>query len=493
VLARARGILFVAAAAALAGCGRRESAADAHAGLACVSCHRGRAADLGRAPVTDAGCTARGCHPGGGADTARLAGVSFVHRGHPDGGGGALPCASCHTHTPGSTAIVADTAACALCHVQDLAETQGRRADCRRCHVSPQREAATSQGVPIPHAQLDDSRVPCTRCHYQVLEGRAARVKEGCAGCHADSAATAVRGAEALHASHRAYRCQTCHEPVRHRVTAMSTSVNLACLDCHRRGHRRRNHPADVVPTARCEGCHTDVHAEEQRLILGILPGEPIEPSPMFLGGVTCRSCHVPPGRPGPSAGHPLVSNDAACTGCHGPQWTGYLARWRRGYLRREAWVDAYLAGAERAFADSTRRGAARAQVRQARSLLAFLRAGGPVHNLPATDRTMRRALDLAVRAYAVAGLSAPAPPELGPPVLAGSCMSCHYGIEEAGASRDSTGGRGGSHGGHMFVARLACDACHAVGAAPPGLPDSLWIDTLRLERGGPPSRRRRG
>jgi hypothetical protein len=28
------------------------------------------------------------------------------------------------------------------------------------------------------------------------------------------------------------------------------------------------------------------------------------------------------------------------------------------------------------------------------------------------------------------------------------------------------------------------------VGAAPPGLPDSLWIDTTRLDRGGPPRRR---
>jgi hypothetical protein len=153
--------------------------------------------------------------------------------------------------------------------------------------------------------------------------------------------------------------------------------------------------------------------------------------------------------------------------------------------------VGGYLAAAARASADSTGSAGARAQVRQAQSLLAFLQAAGPLHNLPASDRIMRHALDLAGRAYRTAGKTAPPVPELGPPVQTGTCISCHYGIEEVRAERDSTTGRGMNHGDHLFRARLPCDACHAVGAAPPGLPDSLWIDSMRLDRGGPASRRR--
>lgn len=481
-------VVAVAALGILPACGGREGAdSGPHATLACVGCHRGVAADSGRAPVADRACTDRGCHPGGGADTVRLAMVRLVHRNHPDGKGGVVPCAACHTHAPGSSTIVTDTTACALCHVKDLAESGGRQPSCRSCHPTPRHQPATNQGVPIEHAQIDANAVPCTRCHYQVVEGDRTAVGS-CARCHADTALTAAAGADSVHARHRDYRCAACHQPVRHRVVAMSTSVDLNCLDCHTQQHRRANHPANVVPSARCDGCHTDVHAEEQRLILGLLPGEPIRPSPMFMGGVTCRSCHVVPGQITPRA---LRSNEAACTGCHGVQWAGYLGRWRRGFLRREAWVNAYLGEASRAFADSARAGTARAQVRQAQGLMAFLRGAGPLHNLPAADRIMRDALELTARAYRAAGRTVPPRPELGPPVLAASCMSCHYGIEEVGADRDSTSGVQLSHADHLFRAYLPCDACHAVGAAPPGLPDSLWIDTLRLDRGGPARRRR--
>ena len=482
-------LALAALAVLLAGCGCRSGTqADPHERIACVGCHRGVAADSGQAPVSDAGCTSGSCHRGGGPDTARVALVRFAHRAHPDGRGGTVACSACHTHASGSVAMRTDSTACALCHVKDLAEVRGRQPDCRTCHANPQHAPTTSQGVAISHAQIDAVHVPCTRCHYQVVEGSATPVGK-CEGCHRDSTVAAVRTAHTVHASHRTYRCEACHAPVRHRVVAMSTSVELNCLDCHRPGHRKPGNPADVVPTARCVGCHTDVHAEEQRLILGLLPGEPIRPSPMFMGGVTCRSCHVTPGQATPRL---LRSNEAACTGCHGTQWAGILGRWRRGYQRREAWVSAYVADAVRAAGDSARPAAARAPARQAQSLLAFLRAAGPLHNLPASDRILRDALDLASRAYRAAGLAVPPRPELGPPVRTGTCMSCHFGIEEVGAERDSTSGRQLSHADHLFRAYLPCDACHAVGAPPPGLPDSLWIDTTRLDRGGPPSRRRR-
>ena len=482
-------LLLVAAASALAACGGKRPAGDAHAGVACVGCHRGVAADSGRGPVPDAACTASGCHPRGGHDSVTVRTVTIRHRAH-GAAGQPVPCAACHTHPAGAVRIGTDTTACAVCHVKDLAESGGRQPACRACHGHPQLTAHTNQAVAIEHAQIDEAKVPCTRCHYQIVEGDAAKAG-GCRACHADTTQLVPQAPDALHAGHRGYTCRTCHSPVRHRVVAMSSAVDLNCLDCHRRGHKRPNHPADLVPSARCEGCHIDVHAPEQRLVLGLLPGEPIRPSPMFLGGVTCRSCHVTPGQAAPRAGKPLRANEAACVGCHGVQWRGVLPRWQRGYARRAEWVAGYLAAAARAVGDSARAPGARAELQQARSLMAFLRAAGPLHNLPASDRLMRHALDLASRAYRTAGVAAPPQPELGPPVQAGSCMSCHYGIEEVGTVRDSASGRGLSHADHLFKAFLSCDACHAVGAAPPGLPDSLWIDTARMDRGGPARRRR--
>ena len=520
LLRRGGRFLLGAVALAAAGCGLGKDARDPHRDVACVGCHRGREADSGRAEITTASCDRRGCHPDAGPDSARLLMVTFRHRAHGTAAGGvAVACATCHTHRPDSAAMVTDTTACALCHYGDIASP--RQPNCSSCHPSPRHTRRTSQGVPIAHAQLDDAGIPCTRCHYQLVDGTLEPASRRCAECHRDTtltrpllavldslrprrlvaardtataratadAARRTATADSLHARHPGYGCLACHAPVRHRIIAMSTSVDLNCGDCHASRHRKPI-PEDTIPTARCADCHETVHAEEQRLILGLLPDEPIRPSPMFMGGVTCRSCHVVPGQPGVRPGQSLTASDAACTGCHGNQWGGYLARWRRGYQRRDQWVSLYVGAALRASGDSVRHPGARAKARRARTLLAFLREAGPLHNLPASDRIMRDALRMAVQAYAAAGMAAPAAPELGPPVQAGTCISCHYGIEEAAAERDTVTGRRFTHGDHLFRAYLPCDACHAVGAPPPGIPDTLWIDTARgREQGRGPRR----
>jgi predicted CXXCH cytochrome family protein len=247
------------------------------------------------------------------------------------------------------------------------------------------------------------------------------------------------------------------------------------CLGCHSPRHRRPI-PADSSRTAKCADCHAGVHAEQQRLMIGLMPGEDLRPSLMFMGGVTCRSCHVAPDAPPPRPGTSLKPSSSLCVGCHGDAWKGVLERWDRGYQRRRGWIDAYLRAAE---ADLSRApAAALARLAEARGLMAFLQRAKPAHNLAATDQIMRQALRLADQAYRLAARTPPTPPELGPEVRQGSCFACHYGIEEARTGRDSATGRVTTHADHLFKAYLACDACHAAGAAPPGVPDSLWIDT---------------
>jgi hypothetical protein len=322
---------------------------------------------------------------------------------------------------------------------------------------------------------LSQARVPCARCHFRLVEGDTTVVVARCAACHAAHPPAKLPPADSAHARHPELSCRSCHSAVTHRVMAMSGSIALECLDCHDRRHRRPI-PADSSQAAKCSDCHAGVHAEQQRLMLGVMPGEELSPSLMFMGGVTCRSCHVTPEGPRPKPGASLKPGPAVCVGCHGSAWSGVLARWKRGYERRDGWIGEYLRAAEASLGGSGTAPSALARLAEAKGLLAYVRRAGPAHNLSAADRTMRRALQLAADAYRTARRDAPAVPELGPPVRPGSCISCHYGIEEAAAGRDTASHRPVTHADHLFRAFLPCDACHAAGAAPPGVPDSLWI-----------------
>jgi Cytochrome c3 len=471
--------------AAGAGCARKRTAtADPHHGVACVGCHRGGATPSGNAGVPDLACSSRACHPNGGPDTAHIAMVSFRHSAHPMSANRTVPCAACHTHDAGSTVLKADVSTCALCHFPQISGP--RDAGCATCHPQPRHTAVTSQGVPLSHAMLRTARVPCTRCHYRVVEGDTTVAVARCAACHKAKPPVKLPPADSAHAHHPDLSCRSCHSPISHRVIAMSGSIVLECLDCHSPRHRRPM-AADTSRTAKCADCHAGVHAEQQRLMLGLMPGEELRPSLMFMGGVTCRSCHVAPDAPRPTPGASLKPASTLCVGCHGPAWKGVLERWERGYQRRRGWIDEYLRAAETGLGAGAP-ASALAQLAQARGVMAFVQRAKPAHNLAAADQIMRQALRLAGEAYRLAGRAAPPPPELGPPVRQGSCFACHYGIEEAPTGKDSATGRVTTHADHLFKGFLSCDACHAAGAAPPGIPDSLWMDTSSTT-GGPRNR----
>jgi predicted CXXCH cytochrome family protein len=416
--------------------------------------------------------------------------VSFRHSRHPMSSQRAVPCAACHTHREGSTVLRADSTTCALCHFADVSGP--RDAGCATCHPAPKHMATTSQGVPLSHPMLSQAHVPCARCHFRLIEGDTTVVVARCAACHTARPPAKLPPADSAHARHPELSCRSCHTGVVHRVLAMSGSIALECMDCHDRRHRR-SIPADTSRTAKCSDCHAGVHAEQQRLILGVMPGEALSPSLMFMGGVTCRSCHVSPEGPRPKPGMSLKPGAAVCVGCHGSAWSGVLARWERGYQRRDGWIGEYLRAAEASLGGAGSPAAppsALARLAEAKGLMAYLRRAGPAHNLSASDRIMRHALELAADAYRSARREVPPVPELGPEVRPGACISCHYGIEEAAAGRDSSSKRTATHADHLLRAYLPCDACHAAGAAPPGVPDSLWIDTLRAGSRAPRSKR---
>lgn len=490
MLARTAAAL-AAAALALGACSR--PTVSPHARVACVGCHRGpgiAGAATGTAAVPDESCAGSRCHPSGGPDSVVVRMVKIAHRNHPAPGGGIVACASCHTHGPDSLSLAAGATACALCHYQDI--TVASDSGCVECHDHPSHIRHTSQGVALPHAILQDAHVPCTRCHYRLMDGTTAVPAARCVTCHpanpphllpADSARltagavdTAIT-ADSAHAAHRQIACIACHEKVVHRVVAMSTSIELRCLSCHALLHRPRVPAADSAPDSTCSTCHANVHQDAQRLVLGLMPGDSARPSAMFMGGVTCQSCHIRgTGRP-PEPGHPLRGTAASCTGCHGGAWGNILGMWQRGWARRDTAVSAYLRATRSALGTSAP-APALAKLREAEDLMNFLRHAGPLHNLPLSDRVMRRSVALAGEAYRAAGRPAPSAPELGPPVESGNCLACHYGVEEVKIRPTTDTGRVTTHGDHIFGGGLTCDACHAVGGPPPGMSGGAWMDS---------------
>jgi hypothetical protein len=399
---------------------------DAHGELACAACHRGERADSGRASVPREACTASGCHEDAGPTEVSLATARFEHRNHSAKGDVALSCAGCHTHATGNSPLQASVDACALCHTRELDGTRRGGEECRLCHRELTHTTLTSQGIPVAHGSLPWLETGCARCHYDVLATEKKVALETCTNCHArPNEVTRLGIASDLHPAHTGVTCTSCHESGLHRIAEMSTAVRLQCADCHTAAHELQvtQHAAPV-----CADCHGEVHSAQQRLLLGFVGDESVLPSAKFMLGMTCRSCHLPPGAPA-AVTEPRRGQAAACLGCHEPEYRTVLQWWIRGAAAREHLVGAYLERAERDLANAP--DTARALIRNAQAALALVREAGGQHNLELADRVFRTSVLHAGNAYRLAGHSAPSPPQLGNTAHVGTCSFCHYaGIE---------------------------------------------------------------
>lgn len=401
-------------------------AADGHAGMACAACHQGRKADFGRASVPRAACTASGCHADAGPPEVTLANASFEHRNHGQDSDIVLSCAGCHTHDSGTAPLRAAVDGCALCHERELDDTDTDA--CKTCHGKPTHVGLASQGIPVAHASLPWLETGCARCHYDVRAERSKVGTEVCASCHARTSAVTRRGiGRDLHPSHGGVGCTSCHEAGLHRIGAMSSAVNLQCADCHSSAHGQK--VMSGAPAAVCSNCHEHAHVAQQRLVLGFVGSEPVLPSAKFAMGLTCRSCHVPPGTTA-TATDPRRGQAAACASCHEREFARVLDWWLDGLHTREQAVGAYVTAAQQQLA--TAADTSRTLVANAAALLALVREAGGQHNLELSDLLFRTSVTNVSSAYQLAGRVAPAAPPLGSTPHVGTCSFCHYGRSEA-------------------------------------------------------------
>jgi hypothetical protein len=398
-------------------------ATNAHGGLPCAACHTGSLVGSRIAAVPRESCATAGCHDEGGPAWVSTRTALFQHRDHARDSEHSLSCSGCHTHDEGRDPLRVSVDACALCHMPDIGDTDP--ATCKLCHQRPQHVALTSQGMPIPHSALPWVETGCSRCHYDVSEAPTRVESYRCVACHGRDEALVARGAGTnLHPSHTAVTCTACHVGDTHRVRAMSSAVQLACADCHVREHDV-GLPGDWRHDATCNACHEAVHQPQQRLLLGMLPGETASPSSKFIAGMTCRSCHIRTERTA-AAGAAIRGQAEACASCHTTEYRQVLDWWVDGTRARSQSVQGYVARA-RSELQATESDSARALLESSAAMVALVAEAGGHHNLELSDRIFREAVARVTQAYTLSRRVPPTAPILGSPAHEGVCSYCHY------------------------------------------------------------------
>ncbi len=432
-----------ALAAGALGCFAPESASvarsvdDPHRDVACAECHDGPLSDRRMPQVTSGTCTTSGCHSDGGPRVVELASVAFEHRDHGADSVAPMGCAGCHTHSDPSAPLVAAVDACSFCHIGRQAA--GRTGECRLCHTDPEHAPLTSQRVAIPHDQLSWLDGGCVRCHYDVTEPLPTVSTLRCAACHTDVDAVVPAGTgpgPELHESHTSASCVSCHENGAHEIRAMSSVVQLACVDCHAEVHDVGVSAGFPTPET-CNHCHADSHAAQQRLVLGLAAGvEGAFPSEKFVTGLTCRSCHQAPAGADPTVA--VVGNPESCVTCHRREYATVERWWREGSATRLRRVEAALDAARARLRDTGE--APALALAQADQSVTLVREAGAVHNLAFAHRLLEGALERVSEAYTAADRSPPATPDLGRRPSQGVCTYCHFRADDPWVFQDMSG-----------------------------------------------------
>jgi hypothetical protein len=197
----------------------------------------------------------------------------------------------------------------------------------------------------------------------------------------------------------------------------------------------------DPLESAACIGCHRDTHAEERRLVLGLIEREVkrATPSEKFWNGLTCRSCHVSnPDRV--AAEDATLGGEVSCVGCHSLEYATVLSWWIEGSTSRQRHVGDYLSAARRALGGSGSADTVQVMLEEASGLLQAVVDGGGHHNLLLSHRSYQEAVRLAEDAYGLSGRTAPPPPPLGRTPRMGQCSYCHYRDDEPWSFREMEG-----------------------------------------------------
>lgn len=334
------------------------------------------------AKVNDASCMTSDCHPKEKFADKKLQfteKIPYIHRTHFDKTveGQALHCDTCHQHVKSENHFEVPKVACYLCHFKDAKLNEGR-AKCSSCHIMPEKplnkmEEGTEQPKRlITHKTLEEAKVSCHSCHYQIVQGSGDIKKEGCFNCHEYSEEMLKKSDDKkiMHEKHvgsQEARCFDCHMPIEHKEVS----------------------PYDAV-VKNCSECHPEPHIY-QKMILSGTGGIGIDkqyPIAHVDFNVNCLACHVEEGFD--EKGRKFRKGSAKmCIQCHqGDEEKGQLAeKWqddvRDAVLEARVLEKEAIEAIEKATGKAPKKSLskARAKLKDAQANLRIADAGGGVHN----------------------------------------------------------------------------------------------------------------
>lgn len=310
---------------------------DAHATLACSSCHTGPTASpaTGRAAAPAAPTRGTIARPPTGGPTRQAA----------DFRGLETECISCHTDVHraelGTSCETCHTArtfqVSAFRHAKQRPFFDGQHATlrCAQCHTAAYdmnavatrtavgastRPVRNTTPAPVVRVGFTKASDTCLSCHTDVHLGQ---VGTRCESCHAvETARFAVTNFQhaktkfPLTGKHAPLKCEACHAaatqtfPGGHGTARRLTGIGTECASCHKDPH------ASELGTD-CQSCHsTDTFAIKRYshrrapLLRSFFTGRHI---------TTCTACHKPAPSRGGAPGAILASYKAstACITCH--------------------------------------------------------------------------------------------------------------------------------------------------------------------------------
>ncbi len=225
--------------------------------------------------------------------------------------------------------------------------------------------------------------------------------------------------------------------------------------------------PPPLTLSADCHACHdagspalaapvdSTYHAAQERLYAG---GDGISPAPMHEARVDCAQCHSAPARSHPrGSAERAAAINGECQACHGESFDWMLPEWVETMSRHTEDVGRFVRRATES-AGIGRVEAAKQAADRADRTWRIVERGNGIHHVVAADSLLRAALTDAREAYALAGLSAPAFPRLGPDPSEQSCARCHYGADRHAGS---FAGRTFDHAPHV-ASGIDCATCHS-------------------------------
>ncbi|MEE8392784.1 MAG: NapC/NirT family cytochrome c [Rhodospirillales bacterium] len=296
-----------------------------------------------RPVVKDRSCLVSGCHS---LDVFQdkpfefIEKFSFKHRAHLEKPieGQTLHCDTCHIKNSREKHFEVPREICFLCHFPKANFNEGL-GKCALCHVIPtkslqqQKSKDDPDAKPITHQTLEESKVPCQGCHYQLVTGEGEIKTEDCRDCHRDKKVLAALEKEdrrkVMHESHVADQralCFDCHQPIQHREQAEFL---------------------DPVRT-NCALCHPDHHSYQKQLIIGA-GHDGVSPTPGLMTGVktNCTACHILETH---KKGEPVrAGTGKACAGCHTKKQEDMLEDWKKTIKKEVAFARELKTEAEEA------------------------------------------------------------------------------------------------------------------------------------------------